>query len=148
MGEYSDYFAKIFASDLIIGYIVATLGMFFASLSIIIFTSKNNPLREKDTIETQSSNNISNNKDGTFLSILLVLNHFTMVVIMSATPLHIQDIGESVKLVGVIISYHTLGMFLFSPILGNYVDKYGYKKIYICWLFNSFTKLCYYFFKL
>ena len=128
VGEYSDYFAKIFASDLIIGYIVATLGMFFASLSIIIFTSKNNPLREKETIETQSSNNISNNKDGTFLSILLVLNHFTMVVIMSATPLHIQDIGETVKLVGVIISYHTLGMFLFSPILGNYVDKYGYKK--------------------
>ena len=128
VGEYSDYFAKIFASDLIIGYIVATLGMFFASLSIIIFTSKNNPLREKETIETQSSNNISNNKDGTFLSILLVLNHFTMVVIMSATPLHIQDIGETVRLVGVIISYHTLGMFLFSPILGNYVDKYGYKK--------------------
>ena len=128
VGEYSDYFAKIFASDLIIGYIVATLGMFFASLSIIIFTSKNNPLREKETIEIQSSDNISNNKDGTFLSVLLVLNHFTMVVIMSATPLHIQDIGETVKLVGVIISYHTLGMFLFSPILGNYVDKYGYKK--------------------
>ena len=128
VGEYSDYFAKIFALDLIIGYIVATLGMFFASLSIIIFTSTNNPLREKETIETKSSNNISNNKDGTFLSILLVLNHFTMVVIMSATPLHIQDIGETVKLVGVIISYHTLGMFLFSPILGNYVDKYGYKK--------------------
>ena len=128
VGEYSDYFAKIFASDLIIGYIVATLGMFFASLSIIIFTSKNNPLREKETIKIQSSDNISNNKDGTFLSVLLVLNHFTMVVIMSATPLHIQDIGETVKLVGVIISYHTLGMFLFSPILGNYVDKYGYKK--------------------
>ena len=128
VGEYSDYFAKIFASDLIIGYIVATLGMFFASLSIIIFTSKNNPLREREANETQGSNNISNNKDGTFLSILLVLNHFTMVVIMSATPLHIQDIGETVKLVGVIISYHTLGMFLFSPILGNYVDKYGYKK--------------------
>ena len=128
VGEYSDYFAKIFASDLIIGYIVATLGMFFASLSIIIFTSKNNPLREKETIEIQSSDKISNNKDGTFLSVLLVLNHFTMVVIMSATPLHIQDIGETVKLVGVIISYHTLGMFLFSPILGNYVDKYGYKK--------------------
>ena len=51
-----------------------------------------------------------------------------MVVIMSATPLHIQDIGETVQLVGIIISYHTLGMFLFSPILGNYVDKYGYKK--------------------
>ena len=55
-----------------------------------------------------------------------------MVVIMSATPLHIQDIGETIKLVGTIISYHTLGMFLFSPILGNLVDKYGTK------LFASF----------
>jgi MFS family permease len=50
-----------------------------------------------------------------------------MVVIMSATPLHVQDIGETVQLVGVIISYHTLGMFLLSPVLGSYVDKYGYK---------------------
>jgi MFS family permease len=51
-----------------------------------------------------------------------------MVVIMSATPLHVQDIGETVQLVGVIISYHTLGMFLLSPILGSYVDRYGYRR--------------------
>ena len=114
MGEYSDYFAKIFASDLIIGYIVATLGMFFASLSIIIFTSKNNPLREKETIETQSSNNISNNKDGTFLSILLVLNHFTMVVIMSATPLHIQDIGEQSGWLELLLATTHLECFFFT----------------------------------
>jgi hypothetical protein len=34
-----------------------------------------------------------------------------MVLIMSATPLHVKDIGETIKLVGTIISYHTLGMF-------------------------------------
>ena len=50
-----------------------------------------------------------------------------MVLIMSATPLHIKDIGETIKLVGTIISYHTLGMFLLSPILGKLVDKYGSK---------------------
>ena len=46
---------------------------------------------------------------------------------MSATPLHVKDIGETVQLVGVIISYHTLGMFLLSPILGKLVDKYGFR---------------------
>tara|TARA_B100000497_G_C7673485_1_gene406562 strand:- start:1604 stop:2086 length:483 start_codon:yes stop_codon:yes gene_type:complete len=46
---------------------------------------------------------------------------------MSATPLHVQDIGETIKLVGTIISYHTLGMFLLSPVLGKLVDKYGNK---------------------
>ena len=65
--------------------------------------------------------------DGTakLLTRILVLNHFVMVLIMSATPLHVQDIGETIKLVGAIISYHTLGMFLLSPILGKLVDKYG-----------------------
>ena len=59
---------------------------------------------------------------------ILVLNHFVMVLIMSATPLHVKDIGETIKLVGTMISYHTLGMFLLSPILGNYVDRYGYRR--------------------
>ena len=51
---------------------------------------------------------------------------------MAATPLHVQDIGETIKVVGTIISYHTLGMFVFSPILGRFVDKVGSKKVSIC----------------
>ena len=54
-----------------------------------------------------------------------------MVIIMASTPLHIQDIGESIQVVGTIISYHTLGMFVFSPVLGGIVDRIGSKKISI-----------------
>ena len=103
--------------------------MLFASASVITFTSSNSLLRKPAETEEDNVQKLSNTKkDGNILTLLLVLNHFTMVVIMSATPLHVQDIGETVQLVGVIISYHTLGMFLLSPILGNYVDRYGYRR--------------------
>ena len=128
VGRYSDYFESIFNSDLIVGYVIAFVGMLFAASSLFAFTSKKSILRSPSNLESEGNHESSNIKNGNLLSLLLVLNHFTMVVIMSATPLHIQDIGETVQLVGIIISYHTLGMFLFSPILGNYVDKYGYKK--------------------
>ncbi len=127
ISSYSEFFDNIFNSELIVGYIVALFGMFFASLSMLAFTSKNNLLRKPSIIENPIAQEINAKKSGNLLSLVLVLNHFIMVVIMSATPLHIQDIGETVKLVGVVISYHTLGMFLFSPILGKYVDKFGYK---------------------
>ena len=126
---YSEYFNELFNSELIVGYVVAMVGMLFASASVITFTSSNSLLRKPAETEEDNIQKLSNTKkDGNILTLLLVLNHFTMVVIMSATPLHVQDIGETVQLVGVIISYHTLGMFLLSPILGNYVDRYGYRR--------------------
>ena len=100
--------------------------MIIAGLCIYLFSGKETKL--KDTAITQkTSERITLDNNAKLLTKILVLNHFTMVVIMSATPLHIQDIGETIKLVGTIISYHTLGMFLFSPILGNLVDRYGNK---------------------
>ena len=124
---YSDYFDELFNSELIVGYIVAMVGMLFASASVLTFTSSNSSLRQPAETEEAIEKITETKKDGNILTLLLVLNHFTMVVIMSATPLHVQDIGETVELVGVVISYHTLGMFLLSPVLGSYVDKYGYK---------------------
>ena len=98
--------------------------MVLAGLSIYFLSEKESKLKEPANIE-KTNKNISLDSNAKLLTKILVLNHFVMVVIMSATPLHIQDIGETIKLVGAIISYHTLGMFLFSPILGSLVDKYG-----------------------
>ena len=126
VGEYSELFQKTFNSELIVGYFIATSGMTLAGLSIYFLSEKESKLKEPANVE-QSNTQVSLDSNAKLLTKILVLNHFVMVVIMSATPLHIQDIGETIKLVGTIISYHTLGMFLFSPILGNLVDKYGTK---------------------
>ncbi|MDA8812824.1 MFS transporter [Acidimicrobiia bacterium] len=126
VGEYSAVFENWLGSDLIVGYFIATFGMFLAGLSVLLFSQKDSALNKKLVIE-KSLKLSELDSTARLLTKILVLNHFVMVLIMSATPLHIKDIGETIKLVGTIISYHTLGMFLLSPILGKLVDKYGSK---------------------
>ena len=126
VGEYSAVFENWLGSDLIVGYFIATFGMFLAGLSVMLFSQKDRALNKKLVIE-KSLKLSELDSTARLLTKILVLNHFVMVLIMSATPLHVKDIGETIKLVGTIISYHTLGMFLLSPILGKLVDKYGSK---------------------
>lgn len=48
-----------------------------------------------------------------------------MVVIMTATPLHIHHHGAGLGSVGVVMMAHTLGMFGFSPLVGRWTDRTG-----------------------
>ena len=126
VGQYSSTFENMFGSELIVAYLIATLGFLLAGISVLGLTKKDSELRLPATSNKKDTNN-KLDKTAKQLTGLLVINHFVMVIIMASTPLHIQDIGETIQVVGTIISYHTLGMFLFSPILGNLVDKYGNK---------------------
>jgi MFS family permease len=55
----------------------------------------------------------------------MIVGQVVMVLIMTATPIHIEDTGFGLELVGVIISAHTLGMFAFAPLVGRLVDRLG-----------------------
>lgn len=61
----------------------------------------------------------------------MVAGQVVMVLIMTATPLHIQDGGGGLEIVGLVISAHTLGMFAFSPITGRVVDLAGPVKVLV-----------------
>ena len=58
-------------------------------------------------------------------AIALVVGQAVMVLIMTATPVHIENTGFGLGVVGSIISAHTLGMFAFSPITGRLTDLLG-----------------------
>lgn len=58
-------------------------------------------------------------------AIALVIGQAVMVLIMTATPVHIENTGFGLGVVGSIISAHTLGMFAFSPITGRLTDLLG-----------------------
>ncbi len=55
----------------------------------------------------------------------MVIGQFVMVLIMTATPIHVENNGFDLALVGSIISAHTLGMFAFAPLVGRVVDRTG-----------------------
>ncbi|WP_327048271.1 MFS transporter [Microbispora sp. NBC_01189] len=57
--------------------------------------------------------------------VLIVVAHAVMVMVMVMTPLHMQHHGMSLRLVGVVISLHVLGMYALSPLFGWLADRFG-----------------------
>ncbi len=60
-----------------------------------------------------------------FAVVALVVGQVVMVLIMTMTPIHIRSAGQSLGIVGLVISAHTLGMFALSPLTGWLADRIG-----------------------
>jgi MFS family permease len=48
-----------------------------------------------------------------------------MVSVMAMTPVHMQDMGYDIVVVGFTISLHIAGMYALSPVMGYLADKLG-----------------------
>jgi len=48
-----------------------------------------------------------------------------MVMVMVMTPVHMSHVDVSLRLIGLVISVHVLGMYALSPVVGWLVDKRG-----------------------
>ncbi len=60
------------------------------------------------------------------LSILALLAaQGAMVLVMTATPLRVEDAGYGLSVVGIVLSFHAIGMFAFAPLVGRFVDHLG-----------------------
>jgi MFS family permease len=55
----------------------------------------------------------------------LVAGQVVMVLIMTMTPIHLQDHGHGLTTVGFVLSAHTFGMFALSPLSGHLTDRFG-----------------------
>ncbi len=57
--------------------------------------------------------------------VTIALGHTVMVAVMVMTPLHMDHGGATLRLIGLVISVHILGMYAFSPLTGLAVDRFG-----------------------
>lgn len=55
----------------------------------------------------------------------MAASNVAMVAVMTMTPLHMEDAGQSLSAVGLVISLHVGGMYLPSPISGWLADRHG-----------------------
>jgi MFS family permease len=55
----------------------------------------------------------------------LSLAHAVMVSVMVMTPLHMEHGGAELRVIGMVISVHVLGMFAFAPLVGLAADRWG-----------------------
>jgi MFS family permease len=52
-------------------------------------------------------------------------SHAVMVAVMALTPVHMEDHGSSLQIIGLTISFHIAGMFALSPVMGWMSDRWG-----------------------
>lgn len=52
-------------------------------------------------------------------------SHAAMISVMVMTPLHMEHGGSELRIIGIVISVHVLGMFAFSPVVGLLADGLG-----------------------
>ncbi len=59
----------------------------------------------------------------------LAAAHAAMVAVMVMTPLHMEHGGSELRIIGIVISVHVLGMFAFAPVVGWAADRFGRSRI-------------------
>jgi MFS family permease len=59
------------------------------------------------------------------------LSQAAMVAIMTMTPVHMNEHKQTINLRGPVIALHVCGMYLFAPIVGRLVDKWGRMQVII-----------------
>jgi MFS family permease len=62
----------------------------------------------------------------------MIVSQVSMVGVMSLTPLHMNEGGQSQTVIGWMMAFHIWGMYLFSPIIGQLTDRIGrYPMLYL-----------------
>jgi len=61
--------------------------------------------------------------------ITMSLGHAVMVSVMVMTPLHMRHGHAELKIIGLVISVHILGMFALSPLTGLATDRFGGRSV-------------------
>jgi MFS family permease len=61
----------------------------------------------------------------------LASGHAVMVAVMVMTPLHMEHGGAQLRIIGMVVSVHVLGMFAFSPLVGLATDYWGASRMLV-----------------
>jgi MFS family permease len=63
----------------------------------------------------------------------VAVGHLVMVGVMAMTPIHIDSgeasHGDTLRIVGIVLSVHIAGMYAFSPITGWLTDRFGRRPV-------------------
>jgi MFS family permease len=116
------------------GFMVAAVFMTLASTAYAIALrpdpySLAEPLPERVGDDTAATTSTWSNPVVQVAVVSMAFGQVVMVLMMTGTPIHIEDTGRGLDVVGLVISAHTVGMFAFSPLTGRLVDVFGTMKV-------------------
>ena len=122
-------------------YLVAVITLTLAATLILIFLKPDPYLLArteadidvtKKAVKTRAAFKIVRTEPRALLGLTsVVIGHIAMVTIMVMTPVHMGHVDVELRLIGLVISVHVLGMFAFSPLIGKLTDQIGREKTII-----------------
>jgi MFS family permease len=134
--EPSGVFAASLGLPKLVGpYFIAALTLFLSVVVIQLFLKPDPYLTANKAIEGNSTKKRETTRSALahireyplalFAIASVAIGHLAMVSIMVMTPVHMAHFDATLRIIGLVISVHVLGMYAFSPLVGAISDKIG-----------------------
>ena len=132
--EPSGNLAELFHLPRLVGpYLVSATTLTFAAVVIFIFLRPDPFLTAQKEAEVKVSKgstkaalkHIRATPKARFAISAIAIGHVAMVSVMVMTPIHMAHVDVSLRIIGLVISVHVLGMYAFSPLIGALSDRIG-----------------------
>ena len=120
--------------ELVGPYLISAVTLTFAATLIFLFLKpdpyltalgegKSHALGKRHTKEALS--HIWQRPIALFAILAISIGHIAMVSVMVMTPVHMKHVDVSLRIIGLVISVHVIGMYAFSPVVGSISDRIG-----------------------
>ena len=127
--------AEIFNWPRLVGpYMLAAITLALATLVIQLFLrpdpyllaqkNANRPASKKGGTKVALAY-LRTNPRALFAITAIAIGHVAMVSVMVMTPVHMAHVDVTLTVIGLVISIHVIGMYAFSPIVGQISDRIG-----------------------
>lgn len=134
--EPSGAFAASLGLPKLVGpYFIAALTLFLSVVVIQLFLKPDPYLTANKAVEGSPTKNRETTRSALahireypialFAIASVAIGHLAMVSIMVMTPVHMAHFDSTLRIIGLVISVHVLGMYAFSPLVGALSDKIG-----------------------
>jgi MFS family permease len=134
--EPSGEFAASLGLPKLVGpYFIAALTLFLSVVVIQLFLKPDPYLTANKAVEGSSIKKRETTRSALahireyplalFAIASVAIGHLAMVSIMVMTPVHMAHFDATLRIIGLVISVHVLGMYAFSPLVGAISDRIG-----------------------
>lgn len=115
-------------------YMIAATTLLAASIVIQVFLRPDPYLLAREVSTNRSEKrsslrpaltHIRSNPEALFAIMAISIGHIAMVSVMVMTPVHMAHVDVTLTIIGLVISIHVIGMYAFSPIVGQLSDRLG-----------------------
>jgi len=128
-----DFARKLGFPELVGPYFISAITLTLAAAVILIFlrpdpyltANKLSSEKQKQITNKLALKHILSNKLARFAIAAITVGHVAMVSVMVMTPIHMAHVDVTLRIIGIVISIHVLGMYAFSPVVGLVSDRIG-----------------------